>query len=59
MSATILAAAFVGPSWPGKTVFALSGLFGLSAYCWAGIGLAEAVETPERPGRIVFGSFAA
>jgi MFS family permease len=44
MSAAILAAAFVGPSWPGMAVFALSTLFGLSAYCWAGISLAEAVH---------------
>lgn len=44
MSAAILAAAFVGPGWPGIAVFGLAALFGLSAYCWSGIGLAEAVH---------------
>lgn len=47
MSAAILAAAFIGPTWSGITVFALSALFGLSAYCWAGIGIAAAVHQVE------------
>lgn len=44
MSAAILAAAFIEPGWAGSTVFVLSAVFGLSAYCWAGIGIAEAVH---------------
>jgi nitrate/nitrite transporter NarK len=49
MSAAVFAAAFVGSSWPAVAVFGVSALFGLSAYCWAGIGIAEAVHqvTPE------------
>jgi MFS family permease len=49
MSAAVFAAAFVGSGWPAVAVFGVSALFGLSAYCWAGIGIAEAVHqvTPE------------
>lgn len=51
MSAAAFAAAFVGPAWPGAAVMALAALFGISAFCWAGIGLAETVRQTE-PGLI-------
>jgi MFS family permease len=44
MSAAAFIAAFVGPGWSGQAVALLAALFGLSAFCWAGIGIAEAVR---------------
>jgi MFS family permease len=44
MSLAALAAAFVGAGWPVSWVVALAGWFGVSAFCWSGIGIAEAVR---------------
>jgi MFS family permease len=44
MSLAAFAAAFIGPGWSGIAVILLAALFGLSAFCWAGIGIAEAVR---------------
>jgi MFS family permease len=44
MSAAAFAAAFIGPGWSGIAIGLLAALFGLSAFCWAGIGIAEAVR---------------
>lgn len=49
MGGAALCAAFIGPGWPGGAILALSALFGLSAFCWAGIGLAEAVRQVPAP----------
>ena len=38
------AAAFIGASWSSAAVVSLAALFGLSAFCWSGIGIAEAVR---------------
>jgi MFS family permease len=44
MSVAAFAAAFIDPDWSGMGVALLAALFGLSAFCWAGIGIAEAVR---------------
>jgi MFS family permease len=44
MCVAAFAAAFIGPGWSGMGVALLAALFGLSAFCWAGIGIAEAVR---------------
>ncbi|HTQ34747.1 MAG TPA: MFS transporter [Stellaceae bacterium] len=44
MAAAAFGAAFVGAAWPGWAVALIAALFGLSAFCWAGIGIAEAVR---------------
>jgi MFS family permease len=48
MGVTMSLAAFIGsfvtPAWSSAAVLALASLFGISAYCWAGIGLAETVR---------------
>jgi len=44
MSVAAFAVAFVGPAWPAAAIALLAVLFGLSAFCWAGIGIAEAVR---------------
>jgi MFS family permease len=44
MSLASFAACFLGPGWSALAVALLAALFGLSAFCWAGIGLAEAVR---------------
>jgi MFS family permease len=37
-------AAAVSASWSSAAIVALAALFGISAYCWAGIGIAETVR---------------
>jgi MFS family permease len=37
-------AASVSASWPTTAIVALAVLFGISAFCWAGIGIAETVR---------------
>ncbi len=44
MSLAAFAGAFVTAAWSGPAVVLLAVLFGVSAYCWAGIGLAETVR---------------
>jgi MFS family permease len=44
MSVAALAAAFIGASWSAGAVAALAAWFGVSAFCWSGIGIAEAVR---------------
>jgi MFS family permease len=44
MSAAAIIAAFIGPTWPATAITLLAVLYGLSAFCWAGIGIAEAVR---------------
>ncbi len=44
MSLAAFATGFIGADWPAALVFILAALFGLSAFCWAGIGIAEAVR---------------
>ncbi|MBV9824689.1 MAG: MFS transporter [Alphaproteobacteria bacterium] len=44
MSVAAFTGAFLSAAWPGIAVVGLATLFGLSAYCWAGIGLAETVR---------------
>jgi nitrate/nitrite transporter NarK len=51
MSLAAFAAAFLTPTWPVAAVIALASLFGISAYCWAGIGIAETVRLA--PSRLI------
>lgn len=44
MSLGACLAALVSASWSGAAIVALAALFGISAYCWAGIGIAETVR---------------
>jgi cyanate permease len=44
MSLAAFAAALIGPAWPGSAVILLAALFGLSAFCWSAIGIAEALH---------------
>jgi MFS family permease len=44
MGAAAFAAAFIGPAWSGLPVALVAALFGISAFCWSGIGIAEAVR---------------
>ena len=44
MSLGAYLAASVSATWPTVAIFALAALFGISAYCWAGIGIAETVR---------------
>jgi nitrate/nitrite transporter NarK len=44
MSTAAFAAAFIGPQWPAAAVLLLAAWFGLSAFCWAGIAIAETVH---------------
>ena len=44
MSAACFVAVFIGPSWSAWAVALLAALFGVSAFCWSGIGIAEAVR---------------
>jgi MFS family permease len=44
MSLASVAACFLGPGWPAMAVVLLAAVFGLSAFCWSGIGIAEAVR---------------
>ncbi|MFZ2004484.1 MAG: MFS transporter [Stellaceae bacterium] len=44
MSAAAIAACFLGAGWSGLDVTLLAALFGVSAFCWSGIGIAEAVR---------------
>ena len=44
MSLAALAACFLGPGWSGLDVTLLAAVFGVSAFCWSGIGIAEAVR---------------
>jgi MFS family permease len=44
MSLGAYLAASVSASWPTVAIIALAALFGISAYCWAGIGIAETVR---------------
>lgn len=44
MSLVSLAACFLDASWSGLDVTLLAALFGVSAFCWSGIGIAEAVR---------------
>jgi MFS family permease len=44
MSLGAFAAALIGPAWPGSAVILLAALFGLSAFCWSAIGIAEALH---------------
>ncbi|HEY1797114.1 MAG TPA: MFS transporter [Stellaceae bacterium] len=44
MSLAALAAACVGAGWSVGAVAALAAWFGISAFCWSGIGIAEAVR---------------
>jgi len=44
MGTAAAVAAFLTPDWPTLAVIGLAALFGVSAYCWAGIGLAETVH---------------
>src|SRR4029077_1119301 len=37
-------AALISASWSGTAIVSLAALFGISAYCWAGIGIAETVR---------------
>lgn len=39
-----LAACFLGAAWSAFDVTLLAALFGVSAFCWSGIGIAEAVR---------------
>jgi MFS family permease len=49
MSVGACLAASVSASWPGAAIVALAALFGISAFCWAGIGIAETVrQAPPR-----------
>jgi MFS family permease len=49
MSAAAFAAAFIGPGWSASAVALVAALFGLSAFCWSGIGIAEAVRQAAPP----------
>jgi nitrate/nitrite transporter NarK len=44
MSLGAYLAASVSASWPTVAIVALAVLFGISAFCWAGIGIAETVR---------------
>ena len=44
MSLASFAACFLGAGWSGVEVALLAALFGLSAFCWSGISVAEAVR---------------
>ncbi|MBV9862288.1 MAG: MFS transporter [Alphaproteobacteria bacterium] len=44
MSAVALASAFLTAAWPGLAVLAIAALFGISALCWNGVAVAEAVR---------------
>jgi MFS family permease len=44
MSIAAFAAAFIGASWSVAAIVALAALFGVSAFCWSGIGIADAVR---------------
>jgi hypothetical protein len=44
MSLASVAACFLGPGWSAAAVTLLAGVFGVSAFCWSGIGIAEAVR---------------
>ena len=44
MSLGACLAASVSASWPAVAIIALAALFGISAFCWAGIGIAETVR---------------
>jgi MFS family permease len=44
MSVAACLAASVSASWSGTAIVALAALFGISAFCWAGIGIAETVR---------------
>jgi MFS family permease len=44
MSLGACLAALVSASWSSAAIVALAALFGISAYCWAGIGIAETVR---------------
>ena len=44
MSLAAFVGAFVTAAWSGPAVLLLAVLFGVSAYCWAGVGLAETVR---------------
>jgi MFS family permease len=44
MSLAAGAACFLGPGWSGAAVALLAAVFGLSTFCWSGIGIAEAVR---------------
>jgi MFS family permease len=51
MSLGALLAATVSASWSSAAIVTLAALFGISAYCWAGIGIAETVRHAP-PGRV-------
>ena len=44
MSVVSVAACFLNASWSGFDVALLAAAFGVSAFCWSGIGIAEAVR---------------
>jgi MFS family permease len=44
MTLASVAACFLNPAWSGLDVTLLAALFGVSAFCWSGIGIAEAVR---------------
>jgi MFS family permease len=44
MAVASFTACFLGAGWSGVQVTLLAALFGLSAFCWSGIGIAEAVR---------------
>jgi MFS family permease len=44
MSLASIAACFLGAGWSGLDMTLLAALFGVSAFCWSGIGIAEAVR---------------
>jgi nitrate/nitrite transporter NarK len=44
MSLASIAACFLSARWSALDVTLLAGLFGVSAFCWSGIGIAEAVR---------------
>jgi MFS family permease len=44
MGVAAVAAAFISADWSGLAVALVAALFGLSAFCWSGIGIAEAVR---------------
>jgi MFS family permease len=44
MSLAACAAALIGRGWPGTAVILLAALFGLSAFCWSAMGIAETLR---------------
>ncbi len=44
MSAAAVAAVFIDARWSGLVVASVAALFGLSTFCWSGIGIAEAIR---------------